>query len=179
MSNSLDGCSRALDNKSLRRSVPPKDRDSTLTGLHPQSSYLFLLFYPYPLWKKCVWFQAMLVQLGITTAPKYRINGVAHPGRVEYRAIAEIFYGSRAVISRHQGPAFRASSNDAMANAAWQTITSWSRSHQSKLQNTVHRLIPQWMKEFMVPGVKKDIPRMEMVHYQDVTLELSTRLLAA
>jgi hypothetical protein len=27
--------------------------------------------------------------------------------------------------------------------------------------------------------VKKDIPRMEMVHHQDVTLELSTRLLAA
>jgi hypothetical protein len=27
--------------------------------------------------------------------------------------------------------------------------------------------------------VKKDIPRMEMVHHQDVTVELSTRLLAA
>jgi hypothetical protein len=27
--------------------------------------------------------------------------------------------------------------------------------------------------------VKKDVPRMEMVHHQDVTVELSTRLLAA
>jgi hypothetical protein len=27
--------------------------------------------------------------------------------------------------------------------------------------------------------VKKDIPKMEMVHHQDVTVELSTRLLAA
>jgi hypothetical protein len=27
--------------------------------------------------------------------------------------------------------------------------------------------------------VKKDIPMMEMVHHQDVTVELSTRLLAA
>jgi hypothetical protein len=27
--------------------------------------------------------------------------------------------------------------------------------------------------------VRKDIPRMEMVHHQDVTVELSTRLLAA
>jgi hypothetical protein len=27
--------------------------------------------------------------------------------------------------------------------------------------------------------VKKDIPRMEMVHHQDVTMELSTHLLAA
>jgi hypothetical protein len=27
--------------------------------------------------------------------------------------------------------------------------------------------------------VKKDIPRMEMVHHQDITVELSTHLLAA
>jgi hypothetical protein len=27
--------------------------------------------------------------------------------------------------------------------------------------------------------VKKDVPRMEMVHHQDVTVELSTHLLAA
>jgi hypothetical protein len=31
----------------------------------------------------------------------------------------------------------------------------------------------------MVSGVKKDVPRMEMVHHQDVTVELSTRLLVA
>jgi hypothetical protein len=27
--------------------------------------------------------------------------------------------------------------------------------------------------------VKKDVPRMDMVHHQDVTVDLSTRLLAA
>jgi hypothetical protein len=31
----------------------------------------------------------------------------------------------------------------------------------------------------MASRVKKDVPRMEMVHHQDVTVELSTRLLAA
>jgi hypothetical protein len=31
----------------------------------------------------------------------------------------------------------------------------------------------------MAYGMKKDIPRMEMVHHQDVTVELSTHLLAA
>jgi hypothetical protein len=31
----------------------------------------------------------------------------------------------------------------------------------------------------MAYGVKKDIPRMEMVHHQDVMVELSTHLLAA
>jgi hypothetical protein len=49
--------------------------------------------------------QALLLHLGITTAPKYQIKGVPHPGWVEYRAIAEIFSGSR-VISRHLEPAF-------------------------------------------------------------------------
>jgi hypothetical protein len=33
--------------------------------------------------------------------------------------------------------------------------------------------------KFKASGVKKDDPRMEMVHHLDVTVELSTRLLAA
>jgi hypothetical protein len=123
--------------------------------------------------------QAPLVPLGITTAPKYRIEGVLCLGWVEYQAIAEIFSGSM-VISRHQGLAFRASSSDVVADAAWQAITSWSHHHQDKLRNSMHHLIPQWKKDqFKVLGVKKDIPRIEMVHYQDVTLELSACLLAA
>jgi hypothetical protein len=48
------------------------------------------------------------------------------------------------------------------------------------LQNSVHYLLPYRKKDqFKVYGVKKDIPRMEMVHHRDVTVELSTRLLAA
>jgi hypothetical protein len=48
------------------------------------------------------------------------------------------------------------------------------------LQNSVHYLLPYRKKDqFKAYGVKRDIPRMEMVHHQDVTVELSTRLLAA
>jgi hypothetical protein len=48
------------------------------------------------------------------------------------------------------------------------------------LQNSVHYLQPYRKKDqFKAHTVKKDIPRMEMVHHQDVTVELSTRLLAA
>jgi hypothetical protein len=48
------------------------------------------------------------------------------------------------------------------------------------LQNSVHYLLPYRKKDqFKAYGVKKDIPRMEMVHHQDVMMELSTRLLAA
>jgi hypothetical protein len=48
------------------------------------------------------------------------------------------------------------------------------------LQNSVRDLLPYKKKDqFKAYGVKKDIPRMEMLHHQDVTVELSTHLLAA
>jgi hypothetical protein len=39
--------------------------------------------------------RALLEHLGITTAPRYSIKEVPRPGRVEFKAIAEIFFGSR------------------------------------------------------------------------------------
>jgi hypothetical protein len=98
---------------------------------------------------------------------------------VEFRDTTEIFFGSR-VLCRHKGPAFRASHSDVVADATWQVITSWVRSNKSRLQNSMHHLLPYRKKDqFKAYGVKKDIPRMEMVHHQDVTVELSTHLLAA
>jgi hypothetical protein len=38
--------------------------------------------------------RALLEHLGITTAPRYRIKEVPRPGRVEFKAITEIFFGS-------------------------------------------------------------------------------------
>jgi hypothetical protein len=122
---------------------------------------------------------ALLEHLGITTTPQYRVKEVLHSGRVEFKAIAEIFFGSW-ILYRHKGPAFRTSHSDAVADAAWQAITSWVRSNKSRLQNSVHYLLPYLKKDqFKVYGVQKNIPRMEMVHHQDVAVELSTRLLTA
>jgi hypothetical protein len=123
--------------------------------------------------------RALLEHLGITTTPRYRIKEVPRLGRVEFMAIAEIFFGSR-ILCRHKGPAFRTSQSDVVADAAWQAITSWVRSNKSRLQNPVHYLLPYRKKDrFNAYGVKMDIPRMEMVHHQDVAVELSTRLLTA
>jgi hypothetical protein len=123
--------------------------------------------------------RTLLEHLGITTAPRYRIKEVPRSGRVEFKAIAEIFFGS-IVLYRHKGPAFRTSHSDAIADAAWQAITSWVHSNKSRLQNSVHYLLPYRKKDqFKAYGVKRDIPRMEMVHHQDVTVELSTHLLTA
>jgi hypothetical protein len=76
--------------------------------------------------------RALLEHLGITTAPRYRIKEVPRSGRVEFKAIAEIFFGSR-VLCRHKGPAFRTSHSDVVADAAWQAITSWVRSNKGQL----------------------------------------------
>jgi hypothetical protein len=76
--------------------------------------------------------RALLEHLGITTAPRYRIKEVPHSGRVEFKAIAELFFGSR-ILCRHNGPAFRTSHSDAVADAAWQAITSWVCSNESRL----------------------------------------------
>jgi hypothetical protein len=62
--------------------------------------------------------RALLEHLGITTAPRYRIKEVPRSGQVEFKAIAEIFFGSR-VLCRHKGPAFRTSRSDAVADATW------------------------------------------------------------
>jgi hypothetical protein len=109
--------------------------------------------------------RALLEHLGITTAPRYRVKEVPRSGRVEFKAIAEIFFGSR-IVCRHKGLAFRTSRSDAVADAAWQAITSWVRSNKSRLQNSVHYLLPYRKKDqFKAYRVKKDIPRMEMVHH--------------
>jgi hypothetical protein len=39
--------------------------------------------------------RALLEHLGITIAPRYRVKEVPHSGRVEFKAIAKIFFGSR------------------------------------------------------------------------------------
>jgi hypothetical protein len=61
--------------------------------------------------------RALLEHLGITTAPRYRIKEVPRSGRVEFKAIVEIFFGSR-ILCRHKGPAFRTSRSDAVPDAA-------------------------------------------------------------
>jgi hypothetical protein len=79
-----------------------------------------------------------------------------------------------------QGTNFQDSHSDAVAATAWQAITSWVHSNKSRLQNSVHYVLPYKKKDqFKAYGMKRDIPRMEMVHHQDVTVELSTCLLSA
>jgi hypothetical protein len=79
---------------------------------------------------------------------------VPRSGRVEFKAIAEIFFGSR-ILCRHIVPAFRTSRSD----AALQAITSWVHSNKSRLQNSVHYLLPYRKKDqFKAYRVKKDIP---------------------
>jgi hypothetical protein len=120
-----------------------------------------------------------LKHINITTPPKFRIKRILRPGREEYKAIVEIISGPN-VLSRHNGPAFRTTYLDAVADAAWQAITTFRRRYHDELKNTVYHLLPQRKRnQFKVSGVKADVPRMHMVHHQDVVVEMSTRLQTA
>jgi hypothetical protein len=115
----------------------------------------------------------------MTTPPEFRIKRISCPGREEYKAIMEILSGPN-VLSRHKGAAFRITCQDAVADAAWQANTTYNRRYHDELRNTVYHLLPQRKKnKFKVSGVRTDVPRMLMVHHQDVFVEMSTRLQTA
>jgi hypothetical protein len=76
--------------------------------------------------------RALLGHLGITSTSRYRIKRVLRLGQVEFKAIIEIFSGSR-VLCRHQELALRTSISDAVADAAWQAITTWSHRNKDEL----------------------------------------------
>jgi hypothetical protein len=47
------------------------------------------------------------------------------------------------------------------------------------MQNFIDHLLPHRKDKFKASRVKKDVPRMEMLHHQYLKVELSARLLAA
>jgi hypothetical protein len=84
------------------------------------------------------------------------------------------------VLSQHKGLAFRTTYQDAVADAVWQAITTYSHRYHDELRNTIYHLLPQRKKnKFKVSGVKADVPRIFMVHHQDVFMEMSTHLQTA
>jgi hypothetical protein len=118
----------------------------------------------------------LLNHINITTPPEFRIKRISCAGWEEYKAIVEIISGPN-VLSRHKGLAFRTTYPNAVADAAWQAITTYSWRYHDELRNTVYHLLPQRKRnQFKVSGVKSDVPRMLMVHHQDVVVEMSTRL---
>jgi hypothetical protein len=121
----------------------------------------------------------LLQHINITTPLKFRIKRILRPGREECKAIVEIISGPN-VLSRHKGPAFRTTYPDAVDDAAWQAITTYSQRYHDELKNIVYHLLPQRKKnQLKVSGVKADVPRMLMVHHEDVFVEMSTRLQTA
>jgi hypothetical protein len=119
---------------------------------------------------------ALLGHVGITTAPEFWIKRIQCLGREEFWAVMEIFNGPN-VVSRHMGPAFRASCGDAVADVALQAITAYNRTHQCKAKNSIYHFLSQRKKDkFKASWVNTDIPRIEMAHHQDVFVEMSISL---
>jgi hypothetical protein len=59
-------------------------------------------------------------------------------------------------------------------------ITTYSQRYHDEPRNTIYHLLPQRKKnKFKVFVVKADVPRMLMVHHQDVFVMMSTHLQTA
>jgi hypothetical protein len=100
----------------------------------------------------------LLNHINITSPPEFRIKRNPRPGREEYKAIVEIISGSN-VLSRHKGPAFRTTYQDAVADAAWYAITTYNRRYYDELRNTVYHLLPQRKRnKFKVRGSRPMFP---------------------
>jgi hypothetical protein len=60
----------------------------------------------------------------------------------------------------------RTTYQDAVADAAWQAITTESCRYHDELRNTIYHLLPQRKRnKFNTSRVKADVPRMLMVHF--------------
>jgi hypothetical protein len=60
---------------------------------------------------------SLLVQLGITMAPEYRVKGVPRPGRMEFTYTVEVF-DRQEVVGKHACPAPCGTCAEAVADAA-------------------------------------------------------------
>jgi hypothetical protein len=59
-------------------------------------------------------------------------------------------------------------------------MITYNHRYHEEIKNIVYHLLPQRKKnKFKTSRVKADVPRMLMVHHQDVAVEMSTRLQAA
>jgi hypothetical protein len=106
-----------------------------------------------------------LNRINITTPPEFRIKRIPRPGREEYKAIVEIISEPN-VLSRHKGPAFMTTYQDAVADTTWQAFTTYGHRYHDELRNTAYYLLPQRKKnKFKVSGVKVDVLGMLMVHH--------------
>jgi hypothetical protein len=104
----------------------------------------------------------LLNRISITTPPEFRIKRIPHTGREEYKAIVEIISRPN-VLNHHKGPAFRTTYQDAIADAAWQAITTYNHIYHDELRNTIYYLLPQRKKnKFKASGVKDDVPKMRL-----------------
>jgi hypothetical protein len=87
----------------------------------------------------------LLNRINITTPPEFKIKRIPCPGQEVYKAIIEIISGPN-VLSRYNGPAFRTTYQNAVADAAWQAITTYSHGYHDELRNTVYYLPHQRKK---------------------------------
>jgi hypothetical protein len=114
--------------------------------------------------------QALLEHLGITTTPRYRTKEVPRLGWVEFKVITEIFLRSR-VLCRHKGQL-----SECLTATLWLMPPGKPSLHGSIATRVSYRTpsTASYLTGRRINSRPMGCPRLEMVHHQDVTVELST-----
>ena len=119
--------------------------------------------------------QELLDMIDISSRPQYFIKRVFRPGREEWIAKVKIFDGNR-VMSSHHGPTHRDTCGAAIADAAWEAVTSIGHTLREKLETSTFSHIPRrkpGTREYIVSPVGPYVYPQEMVRTQDIAVELS------
>ena len=77
--------------------------------------------------------QALLYQLDMDESPTYHVRKVAQPDYDEWCSVVSIYHDNR-LLSTHAGQAFRYTRAEAIADAAWEAMTSLCHRHRRRLR---------------------------------------------
>jgi hypothetical protein len=96
---------------------------------------------------------------------------------MEFTCIIEVFDGQE-VVGKHACPAPRVTYAEAMADTAWQALTSWNRSRHRDVKDSIYALYPRRKKgAFKFSRVDPQIFRGAMAHSTSLYLDLGDHLL--
>jgi hypothetical protein len=111
----------------------------------------------------------LLFQLGITKAPEYKVKSVPKLGSMEFTCTVEVFDGQE-VIGKHACSAPCVTCAEAVADAAWQALTSWSCSQHHDLKNSIYALYPRRMKDaFKISSGPIDLQRSDVSQHESLS----------
>ena len=125
--------------------------------------------------------QGLLFQLDVDESPTYHVRKVARPDYDEWCAVVSIYHDDR-LWSTHGGQAFRSTRAEAVADAAWEAMTSLCHRHRRRLRGTGYEFYPHRESgtgNIVAPQVQQAVSHEATEHVVSHSVDLGRRLQSA